>query len=125
MAKQEKEKNNQKHFWRDFRAELKKVIWPTKKQLVNNTMVVIAMVLVTTIIVLVLDLAFEALNTYGINKIKESVQNSVSTPVDEEDEHDHDHGEEENADKEETGADSEDNDEQDTDSEDDKTSEEE
>ncbi len=84
MAKQEKEKNNQKHFWRDFKAELKKVIWPTKKQLANNTMVVIGMVLVTTIIVLVLDLAFEALNTYGINKIKKSVQDSISTTVEEE-----------------------------------------
>ena len=114
MAKQEKEKNNKKHFWRDFRAELKKVIWPTKKQLVNNTIVVIGMVLATTIIVLVLDLAFEALNTYGINKIKEAVQDSVSTTVDEEDEHDHDHDhDEEEADEgdnaEETDTDSEDN----------------
>ena len=118
MAKQEKEKNNQKHFWRDFRAELKKVIWPSKKQLINNTLVVIGMVLATTIIVLVLDLAFEALNTYGINKIKEAVQDSVSTTVDGEDEHDHDHdheeGEGDNAEA--TGRDSE---------EDDKTSEEE
>ncbi len=81
MAKQEKEKekNNQKHFWKDFRAELKKVIWPTKKQLVNNTLVVIGMVLITTVIVLVLDLTFEALNTYGINKIRGVVQDSIST----------------------------------------------
>lgn len=83
MAKQEKEKNNQKHFWRDFKAELKKVIWPTKKQLANNTLVVIAMVLVTTVTVLVLDLAFEALNTYGINRVKKAVQDSISTTVDE------------------------------------------
>ena len=82
MAKQEKEKNNQKHFWRDFKAELKKVIWPTKKQLANNTLVVVAMVLVTTVIVLILDLAFEALNTYGINKIKHTVQDSISANVD-------------------------------------------
>ena len=85
MAKQEKEKENkkQKHFWKDFKAELKKVIWPTKKQLTNNTMVVIAMVLVTTVIVLILDLAFEALNTYGINKIKHKVEDSISANVDE------------------------------------------
>ncbi len=82
MAKKEKEKNN-KHFWKDFKAELKKVIWPTKKQLTNNTMVVIAMVLVTTVIVLVLDLAFEALNTYGINKVKSAVQNSITQTTDE------------------------------------------
>ena len=98
MAKQEKEKGNQKHFWKDFKAELKKVIWPTKKQLVNNTIVVIGMVLVTTIIVLVLDLVFEALNTYGINKIKKSVQDSISTTVDEESnsEDEHNHEEEQN-----------------------------
>ena len=57
-----KEKKNNKSFWKDFKAELKRVIWPTKKQLVNNTMVVVAMVIVTAVIVLVLDLAFEALN---------------------------------------------------------------
>ncbi len=83
MAKQEKENKKQKHFWKDFKAELKKVIWPTKKQLTNNTMVVIAMVLVTTVIVLILDLAFEALNTYGINKIKHKVEDSISANVDE------------------------------------------
>ena len=98
MAKQEKEKKNQKHFWKDFKAELKKVIWPTKKQLVNNTLVVVAMVLVTTVVVLVLDLAFEALNTYGINKLKSTVQNTISAPVEEnnstEEEHNHEHEEE-------------------------------
>ena len=83
MAKQEKENKKQKHFWKDFKAELKKVIWPTRKQLTNNTIVVIAMVLVTTAIVLVLDLAFEALNTYGINKVKQTVKDSISTTADE------------------------------------------
>ena len=83
MANKENENKKQKHFWKDFRAELKKVIWPTKKQLANNTMVVIAMVLVTTVIVLILDLAFEALNTYGINKVKQTVKDSISTTVEE------------------------------------------
>ena len=82
MAKQEKENKKQKHFWKDFKAELKKVIWPTKKQLANNTLVVVAMVLVTTVIVLILDLAFEALNTYVINKIKHTLQDSISANVD-------------------------------------------
>lgn len=82
MGKTEKtEKTNtnkkQKHFWKDFKAELKKVIWPTRSQVVNNTIIVIAIVLLVTAIVFVLDLAFEALNTYGINKLKTTVQNSV------------------------------------------------
>ncbi len=75
MAKIEKEKKEKKHFFKDFKAELKKVIWPTPKQLVNNTVAVITIVLITAIIVFVLDLAFEKMNTYGINKIKEMVDN--------------------------------------------------
>ena len=55
MAKKEtttkkKENNkNKKSFFKDFKAELKKVIWPTPKQLVNNTVVVITLVLITAV----------------------------------------------------------------------------
>lgn len=89
MAKAEKEtKSAKKHFWKDFKAELKKVIWPTPKQIVNNTATVIGIVLITVAIVFVLDVAFDALNTYGINKLKtivdntttnETIENSVDT----------------------------------------------
>lgn len=84
MAKAEKnEKTNkkQKHFWKDFKAELKKVIWPTRNQVVNSTIIVIVMVLIITGIVFVLDLAFEALNTYGIDKLKVMVQDQVKNEV--------------------------------------------
>ena len=77
MAKEEKKLNNSKkvkkenkHFFKDFKAELKKVIWPTPKQLVNNTVAVITIVLITAAIVFALDLLFGALNTYGIDKLK-------------------------------------------------------
>ena len=66
---------NKKHFMKDFKAELKRVIWPTPKQLLNNTVAVISVVLLTAIIVLILDFAFESLNTHGINKLKEMVEN--------------------------------------------------
>ena len=85
MGKTDKpEKNNkkQKHFWKDFKAELKKVIWPTKSQVVNNTIIVIVIVIIVTALCFILDLAFEALNTYGIDKLKATVQNSVSDTVD-------------------------------------------
>ena len=49
MAK--KENKTKKHFLKDFKAELKKVIWPTPKQLVNNTSAVLAIVLITAVIV--------------------------------------------------------------------------
>ena len=68
-----KEKKEKKHFFRDFKAELKRVIWPTPKQLVNNTVAVITIVLITAVIVFVLDVIFETMNNYGINKLKEVV----------------------------------------------------
>ncbi len=79
MAKKEAKANkkevnkNKKSFAKDFKAELKKVIWPTPKQLVNNTVAVVTIVLITAAIVFVLDLAFESVNKYGVNKIKEAV----------------------------------------------------
>ena len=57
MAKNENKSN--KHFFKDFKAELKKVIWPTPKQLVNNTTAVVTIVLITAAIVFVLDLGFD------------------------------------------------------------------
>lgn len=86
MAKKEaktnkKENNkNKKSFSKNFKAELKKVVWPTPKQLVNNTVAVITIVLVTAAIVFVLDLTFETLNKHGVNKIKEvvSANNTVT-----------------------------------------------
>ena len=53
-----KESKDKKHFFKDFKAELKRVIWPTPKQLVNNTVAVITIVLITPIIVFALDLVF-------------------------------------------------------------------
>lgn len=73
--KQGKEK---KHFGKDFKAELKRVIWPTPKQLFNNTVAVITVVLITAAIVFVLDFAFEKMNTYGIEKLKEMVEDRNS-----------------------------------------------
>ena len=58
---------------KSFKAEIKKVIWPTPKQLFNNTVAVLAIVIITAAIVFVLDLAFESVNKYGVNKIKEAV----------------------------------------------------
>ena len=76
-----KESKDKKHFFKDFKAELKRVIWPTPKQLLNNTVAVITVVLITAAIVFVLDFAFESMNKYGIDKLKELVDsnNSVET----------------------------------------------
>ena len=61
---------------KDFKAELKRVNWPTPKQLINNTVAVITVVLITAVIVFVLDFVFETMNTYGIDKLKEYVDNT-------------------------------------------------
>ena len=74
MAKLEKEKKDKSHFFKDFKAELKKVIWPTPKQVVNNTTAVVVIVLITALIVFVLDLTFETLNTHGVNRLKSIVR---------------------------------------------------
>ena len=81
MAKKEAKtvKENKKSFFKGFKAELKKVSWPTPKQLVNNTIAVVTIVLITALIVFVLDLAFESVNKYGIDKVKEIITTSNTT----------------------------------------------
>ncbi len=72
-----KENNkNKRSFLKDFKAELKKVVWPTPKQLLNNTVAVVTIVLITAVIVFVLDLAFEAVNKHGIDKVKGLIDSS-------------------------------------------------
>ena len=75
VSKNDKKENKEKkHFFKDFKAELKRVIWPTPKQLVNNTIAVIVIVLITAAIVVVLDLVFEFANKQGVNRIKKFVE---------------------------------------------------
>ena len=73
--KESKVKNGNEHFMKDVKAELKKVTWPTSKQMVNNVTAVLTIVLVTAAIVFCLDFVFGAMNKYGVDKLKEHVQN--------------------------------------------------
>lgn len=81
MAKNESKNENKvkKHFFKDFKAELKKVIWPTPKQLVNNTVAVVTIVLITAIIVFVLDVAFDLGNKYGITQLQNIVDEKFNS----------------------------------------------
>ena len=74
--KEKKGKKDKPRFFKGFKAELKKVNWPSAKQLANNTLAVIVIVLFLAAIVFVLDITFEAANKYGLDKIKESVVSS-------------------------------------------------
>lgn len=82
MAKEKQVKENNKHYFKEMKAELKKVVWPTPKQLVNNTVAVIAFVLIFAIIVFVLDVCFDSINKYGILKLQQKVQSSFSSSAD-------------------------------------------
>ena len=84
MAKKEAKANNKenaknkKSFWKSFKAELKKVTWPTPKQLANNTSAVIVIVVLTAIIVFALNITFEAMNKHGVDKVKELISNQTT-----------------------------------------------
>lgn len=88
MAKNENKNDNKvkKNFFKDFKAELKKVIWPTPKQLVNNTVAVVTIVIITAIIVFALDAVFDLGNKYGISRLQsivnEKYNNTDSTKND-------------------------------------------
>lgn len=76
-AKKENKNNNEnKKFLKEFKAELKRVSWPTFKQLVNNTGAVLAIVITVAVIVFVLDVIFENLNNFGVEKLKAIVTSS-------------------------------------------------
>lgn len=49
-----------KNLIKDTKAELKKVVWPTKKQVVSNTLIVVILVVVVSLIVLGIDLLLES-----------------------------------------------------------------
>lgn len=38
-------------WFREMKSELKKVVWPTKKQLVNNTLIALGMIVVCAIVI--------------------------------------------------------------------------
>ena len=93
IKKSKKEEKNKRHFFKDFKAELKRVVWPTPKQLLNSTIAVITIVLVIGVTVFVLDMGFELLNKQNA-KLQSSLQekyNVNTNTTSGEHDHDHDH----------------------------------
>jgi preprotein translocase subunit SecE len=58
MAEKEKKIGKLKEAWRGFRAETKKVVWPTWKQVLKSTGVVVVIVLAFAVMIGILDYAF-------------------------------------------------------------------
>lgn len=54
-----------KRFFVETRAEMRKIVWPTPKQVVNNTVVVLVAILVVGVFIWALD----ALSSYGLSLI--------------------------------------------------------
>ncbi len=54
-----KKQNKVVRFFKEIKSELKKVTWPTKKQVLNNTLIVIAVVVIIGIIIAIFDAIFQ------------------------------------------------------------------
>ena len=54
-----------RRYFRELRSELKKVVWPTPKQVVKNTLIVLACVLIVGVFIWV----FDFVATEGINAL--------------------------------------------------------
>ena len=44
-----------KGFFKDMKSELKKVVWPSTRQVINNTLLVVGLVIVVSVVVLGVD----------------------------------------------------------------------
>ena len=83
MAKKDVNKDKKKNnFFKEVKAELKKVTWPTFKKLVNNTFAVVSIVLILSVIVFILDVCFENINKFGVEKLKSFVSNENEETTD-------------------------------------------
>ena len=54
-------------FIKEIKSELKKVTWPGKKQIVNNTLIVIALVVLVGLFIFILDAVFSFFSSNMIN----------------------------------------------------------
>jgi preprotein translocase subunit SecE len=50
-----KRKNPVARWFREMRSELKKVVWPTRKQILNNTIIVLVIVVVSSVVIWCVD----------------------------------------------------------------------
>ena len=79
MANNEKDVNKKNsHYFKDMKAELKKVVWPSTKQTANNTAAVIVFALFIAIVVFILDSVFNAVYKYGVTPLQEKITSSYS-----------------------------------------------
>jgi len=56
-----------KNYWKSVKSEIRKVNWPSKKDLLNYTLVVIATCVLLTLVIWGLDVLFQTLLKLVIN----------------------------------------------------------
>ena len=54
----EKKKGKIKEAWKGFKSELGKIVWPSWKQVLKNTFIVLVVVVIAALIIFALDYAF-------------------------------------------------------------------
>ena len=59
-----------KKFWKDYNAEFKKLVWPTKQQLIRNSSVVLITIVVAGALLALLDLGFSK----GFKELKDLIE---------------------------------------------------
>ena len=57
-VKKEKKKGRAKNAWKGFKSEIKKIVWPTWKQVLKGSAVVVVIVSICAIAIGLLDFAF-------------------------------------------------------------------
>ena len=72
----QEENKVKRSFRKNMKAELKKVIWPTGKQVVKSTFATIGFVLLISIILVVLNYAFSFLNTKWFDLVLPNNENN-------------------------------------------------
>jgi len=63
-----------KKFFRDYRSEMKKIVWPTRSQVIQNTGVVLISIIFIAAVVGLLDLAFGTGIINLLSKIRELIK---------------------------------------------------
>lgn len=72
MTNNNKKPNKVVSYFKDVKSELKKVVWPSFKQVKNNTLIVIACILIIGIFICVFDLIFDKSLGNIITRVQES-----------------------------------------------------
>ncbi len=76
-----------KKFFKDFKGETKKIVWPDAKTVLKNTGIVLIVVAIVTLVVLAIDSGLSA----GVKGLKNLALGEETTVEETTDAHDHDH----------------------------------